>query len=59
MTLQIPTGETRFSLTYRTEDVIPVEIVKTSSRASFYNIGINREGLGVVKDLLDDRRSEV
>lgn len=53
-----PTGATPFSLTYGSEAIIPAEVGSPSFRVSYYNPGLNDEGIKFNLDLLQERRNE-
>jgi hypothetical protein len=57
-TTRTPTGATLFSLTCGSEAVIPVEVGSPSFRVSYYNPGLNDEGMKLNLDLLQERRDE-
>jgi hypothetical protein len=42
--IRTPIEETPFSLTFRTETIIPAEVGSPSFRVSHYNLGLNDEG---------------
>jgi hypothetical protein len=50
--------ETPFGLDFRSEAVIPTEIVLPSFRAAFFDPERNREGLKINLDLLEERRDQ-
>jgi hypothetical protein len=52
------TGETPFALTYGMEAVIPVEVGSPSFRVAHYNPGLNKEGMNLRLDLLQERRED-
>ena len=53
-TARIPTGETSFRLTYRSDAVIPVEVGLTSYRVENYEEGRNEEAIHFQLDLVDE-----
>lgn len=53
-----PTGATPFSLTYGSEAIIPAEVGSPSFQVSYYNPGLNDEGIKFNLDLLQERRDE-
>jgi hypothetical protein len=52
------TGETPFSLTYGTKAVILAEVGSPSSRAAYYNTGLNDEKVKLHLDLLQEKRDD-
>jgi hypothetical protein len=50
-----PNWGTPFSVTYGTEAVIPSEVGSPSFRASYYNPGLNDEGINLHLDLLPEK----
>jgi hypothetical protein len=57
-TTRTPTGATPFSLTYGSEAVIPAEVRSPSFWVSYYNPGLNDEGIKFNLDLLQEIRDE-
>uniref|UniRef100_A0A2N9HNT3 Uncharacterized protein n=1 Tax=Fagus sylvatica TaxID=28930 RepID=A0A2N9HNT3_FAGSY len=55
-TVRIPTGETPFRMTFRSEAVVPVEIGLTTLRTSVYDEQRNEEQLRLNLDLIDEVR---
>ncbi|GKC79506.1 reverse transcriptase domain-containing protein [Tanacetum coccineum] len=51
-------GDTTFSLTYRTEAVIPAELGMPTLRTAKVDLAQNNEALGINLDLLEERREE-
>ncbi|GJS04669.1 reverse transcriptase domain-containing protein [Tanacetum coccineum] len=51
-------GDTPFSLTYRTEGVIPAEIGMPTLRTTKINLEENKEALEINLDLLEERREQ-
>ena len=54
---RMPTGETPFWLTYRSEAVIPVEDRLTSYRVDNHDEGRNDEAIRLQLDLVDEVRA--
>ena len=57
-TVQTPTGETPFSLAFRSEAVIPLEVGSISFRVKHYNLDMNHEGIRLSLGLLSERRED-
>nr|GEY91860.1 reverse transcriptase domain-containing protein [Tanacetum cinerariifolium] len=51
-------GDTPFSLTYKTEAVIPAKIVMSTLRTAEVNLIQNYEALGINLDLLEEKREQ-
>ena len=56
-TTRTPTGETPFRLAYGTEAVIPAKVGLTSYRVESYDEDMNKEGMRLQLDLLDEVRA--
>jgi hypothetical protein len=51
-------GETPFSLAFKLEAVIPIEVSSISFHMKHYNPKMNDEGIRLSLDLLSERREE-
>jgi hypothetical protein len=56
--VRMPTGETPFSLAFKSEAVIPIEVGSISFRVKHYNPKTNDEGIRLSLDLLSERRED-
>jgi hypothetical protein len=57
-TIQSPIKETPFSLAFRSEAIILVEVGSVNFRVKHYNPRLNEEGTKVSLDLLQEKRDE-
>ena len=57
-TIGMPTGETLFSLAFRSEALIPVKVGLISFRVKHYNLEMNDEGIRVRLNLLFEKRED-
>ena len=57
-TVQTPTGETPFNLTYGTEAVIPVKVGLTNLKKEFFDEQSNDDQLKLNLDCLDEVRDQ-